>query len=43
MKLTSQIIYQTNKDMGELSMQEYERDRRTSVLPRLSLEKIPET
>jgi len=28
MDLTSQIIYQTNKDMGELEMQEYEKDIR---------------
>jgi len=28
MKLTSEIIYQINKDMSELQMQEYERDIR---------------
>jgi hypothetical protein len=28
MDLTSQIIYQTNKDMSELEMQEYEKDIR---------------
>ena len=28
MNLTSQIIYQTNKDMSELEMQEYEKDIR---------------
>ena len=28
MKLTSTMIYQTNKDMSELEMQEYEKDIR---------------